>query len=223
MPATLVPPRLNVPPLKGAIVTIDATTLLPTAVCFQYNPETLRRSLKPNTVGGDEGDRSSAVRYTGAPVETISVDVQVDATDQLNRNDPTAMEMGIAPQMAALELLLYPPSQQVTQAQTSLAGGAIELVPITAPQTLFVWGANRVVPVRLTSIAVSEELFGANLNPIRANLSLEMRVLSYSDVYSSNPDYQSFLAYQQLLERIAPLAEVTNPATIQTTTGYTGT
>jgi hypothetical protein len=222
MPSSPIAPRLNVPPLKGAIVTIDATTQQPLAVTFQYNPETLRRSLKPNTVGGDEGDRSSAVRYTGAPVETISVEVQVDATDQLNVNDPTAMAMGIAPQLAALELLLYPPSSQIVQSQASLASGAIELVPILAPQTLFVWGANRVVPVRLTAISVSEELFGANLNPIRANVSLEMRVLSYSDVYPSNPDYQAFLSYQQLLERIAPLAEVTNPATMQAQTGYTG-
>jgi hypothetical protein len=208
MASTLVAPLLNVPPRKGALVTTDPTTQLSTSITFQYNPETLRRSLKPNTVGGDEGDRSSEVRYTGAPVETISVEVQIDATDALNSSDQTAIDWGIAPQLAALELLLYPPSEQVISNQTSLAGGTIELVPITAPLTLFVWSAQRVVPVKLASVSVTEELFDANLNPIRATVALELRVLSYSDVYSPNPSYQYFLSYQQLLEKIAPLSEI---------------
>jgi hypothetical protein len=206
MPGPVIAPRLNVAPVKGAIVVIDPTTNQTTTVGFQYNPETVRRSLKPNTVGGEEGDRSSSVRFTGAPVETISVEVQVDATDALNQNDPTALEMGILPQLAVLELLLYPASSQIVQYQASLAAGAIEVVPLNAPRTLFVWGSQRVVPVRLTSLSVSEELFGANLSPIRANVSLEMRVLSYSDVFSDNPDYQAFLSYQQALEKMALLA-----------------
>jgi hypothetical protein len=197
-----IPPLLQAPPIKGALVSFDDDNTTST-VTFQYNPETLRRTLSPNTVGGDQGDRSRAVRFTGAPVETISVEVVIDATDAMDLGDPVAQQLGVYPQMSALELLLYPSSSSVERTQTALAGGTIEVVPLTAPRLHFVWGAGRVVPVRMTSLTVTEEIFGPNLVPVRATVALEMRVLSYSDVFSDNPDYQVFLDYQEDLEKNA--------------------
>src|SRR5712671_5063137 len=93
--------------LKGALVGIDPTNSVPTVVIFQYNPDTLTRSLKPRAPGGDAA-RSEVQRLTGPPEETIQIDVEIDATDQLEKNDAIAGSLGIHPQLAALETLAYP-------------------------------------------------------------------------------------------------------------------
>lgn len=192
-------PRL----LKGAIVALTESRPQPTTIAFQYNPETVKRSLQPQLVGGDEGQRSQAVRYTGAPVETIDLEVSIDAIDQLEYGDANAARTGIYPQLSLLEILTYPTSQQVIQNDLLLATGTLEVVPLTAPLTLFVWGPNRVLPVRLNTLSVSEELFDTQLNPIRATVSLTMRALSYSDLAQTTKGYNLFLAYQQTKEAMA--------------------
>lgn len=192
------------PLFKGALVTVDDTTSQRNVVAFQYNPDTLTRSLSPQTLGGQEGSRSQIVRFTGAPLQTISLEVKIDAMDQLNVGQAVN---GIYPQLAMLELLLYPSSEQVQASQRSLGNGAIEIIPIAAPRTILVWGPRRVVPVRLTSMTVTEQLFDSSLNPIQASVGLELRVLTYSDVVYQNKDYQLFLTYQQNMEKMAARAK----------------
>lgn len=189
--------------LKGAMITVDSSGSSMQVIPFYYNPSTLRRNLQPQMVGGEEQDRSMAVRFKSAPVEVLDVEVQLDAADQLEDNNTTAVDMGIHPYLAALELLVYPSSSQVTRTQSLLASGAIEVAPLTAPSTLFVWGPRRVLPVRLNSYSISEEMFDANLNPIRATVSLNMRVLNYSDLSDSNRGYHEFMVYQHGLEAMA--------------------
>lgn len=203
-------PRL----VKGAIVGIDLFNPLASVIIFQYNPETLTRSLAAQTVGSDSGARSEALRLTGPPVESISLKVEIDATDQLERADPAAAAMGIYPQLAALEMLLYPKSVvAITNAVLSLAG-TIELIPSEAPLTLFIWGPKRVVPVRLKDFSITEDAYDANLNPIRASASLNLRVLSYTDLSLTNPGYALFLAHQVVKETMATIGSVTNLAAV---------
>ena len=87
----------------------------------------------------------------GPPIETISLDVEFDATDQLAQpaQYPTAVNMGIYPQLSALEVLVYPPSSLVIANTILAATGTIEIIPPMGPFTVFIWGARRVVPVRL--------------------------------------------------------------------------
>jgi len=191
---------------KGAVVTVDPNTQQPSVIMFQYNPERLRRQLQPQLVGGDTGNRSQAVIYTGAPVEMITADIEIDATDQLAANDETTVDLGIYPQIAALELLLYPKSSDVNNQAQLLASGTIEVGPFVAPLTLFVWGQNRVVPVRVAEMTISEEAFGGYLNPIRATVSLSMRVLSFSDMATTTQGYNLFMQYQQVKEQIASVS-----------------
>jgi hypothetical protein len=193
-------------PLRGALVRLPAAGGPPQTLAFQYNPDTLRRSLQPEMVGGEDQDRSQAVRYTGPPVQTISMQVEIDATDLLEKGDPTAVSYGIAPALAALELLVYPTSQAVSRMTALLDKGTIEIAPLTADRILLVWSKQRVLPVRLTSYTITEEAFDAVLNPIRATVALDMRVLNYTDLAAANPDQHLFMAYQQGLEAIAPLA-----------------
>ena len=194
-------PRL----LKGAIVTIRELIPAPTLIAFQYNPEAVKRSLQPQMAGGEEGQRSQSVRYTGAPVETIELEVFIEATDQLEAGYPLATNVGIYPQLSLLETLVYPASQDVITNDALLALGTLEVAPLAAPLTLFVWGPNRVLPMRLNSLSISEELFDTNLNPIRATVSLSMRALSYSDLALTSKGYSLFLAYQMAKESMAAL------------------
>ena len=191
------PSPLSPQMLKGAIVAIDPDTAKPATILFQYNPEGVRRSLTPQVMGGEGGQQLETLRYTGAPQETISVEITLHAANDLEKGSPTAIASGIHPQLAALEVLTYPSSQQVVDNSRLAGQGAIEIGPYRAPLTLFVWGRNRVMPVLLTSLSVQEQLFDNTLNPIQATVTLEMRTLSYSDLNASHKGYHLFLAYQQ--------------------------
>ena len=200
-------PRLT----KGAIVGIDPFNPLASVIIFQYNPETLTRTLTAQATSGESG-RSEALRLKGPPVETIKLDVEIDATDQLEKGEGSAASLGIYPQLAALEMLLYPKSA-VTIANTVLmALGTIEIIPPEAPFTLFIWGAKRVLPVRLSGFSITEDAHDPSLNPIRAKASLELRVLSTSDFSVLHPGYALFLAHQVVKETMAVIGSVSNIA-----------
>jgi len=197
--------------LRGALVSVPQGSRA-TIISFQYNPAGLKRTLQPQMVGGEENDRSEAVRFTGAPVQQIEVEIELDAADQLDKGDSTAVQSGISPQLSALELLVYPDLNQVNQNQSQIQSGVMEVAPLTSPNILFVWGPNRVLPVRINNYTISEEAFDANLNPIRATVSLSMRVLNYSDLTSENREYQQFMAYQQTMTTLANKALKGNTA-----------
>lgn len=195
---SLVYPRV----VSGAIVGIDPTDPRPTVILFQYNPDTLSRSLAPQ-MGAEGGDRTEQLRLKGAPVETIKLDIELDAADSLERDERSAREVGIHPQLAALEILVYPRAQRIIANTQLLALGTIEILPPVAPLTLFVWGPKRVLAVKLTEISITEEAYDAKLNPIRAKVSLGLRVLTYSDLPLSHPGYSLFLAHQVAKEAMA--------------------
>jgi hypothetical protein len=181
---------------KGALVSV-ADGGAQTSIPFQYNPDTLKRTLQPQLVGGQQNDRSQMVRYAGAPVETISVEVELDYVDASGVADAATASLGVYPLLSALEMLAYPPLSSVQAGASLLASGTLEVSPIPAPLTLFVWGPRRVVPVALQSYGITEQGFDNFLTPIRATVALEMRVLSYSDLATSNPGYTQFMTYQQ--------------------------
>jgi hypothetical protein len=181
--------------IRGAIVGIDPFNPVPSVTLFQYNPDTLSRTLQAQ-MGAEGGDRSEQLRLKGAPVETIKVDVEIDATDQLERDDGQAKSLGIYPQLSALEMLIYPKSALVIANTVLLALGTIEVIPPVAPLTIFIWGPKRALPVKLTEFSIAEEAYDADLNPIRAKVSLGLRVLSTNDLPLTHPGYSLFLVHQ---------------------------
>ncbi len=185
-------PRL----LKGALVGLDPANPLASVIVFQYNPETMTRRLDARSMGEAEGDRSEAFRLTGPPKETISLSVEIDITDQVDLINPAQLVSGIYPTLSALEMLLYPKSSTVLRNETLAQAGNLEIIPPTAPPTLFVWGDKRVLPVRLTSFSITEEAYDALLNPIRANVELSLLVLSYVDLSPSQVGHYLFLTHQ---------------------------
>jgi hypothetical protein len=188
--------------LKGAIVGVDPLNPLASVVVFQYNPDTMTRRLEPRAVSS-EGDRGEAFRLTGPPKETITLNIEIDAADQLEQGNPLASTMGIYPTLAALETLLYPKSATVIANTVLSLIGTIEVIPVEAPMTLFVWGLQRVLPVRLTSLSITEEAHDPLLNPIRAKVDLSLTVLSYSDLPLASPGEALFLVHHIAKELMA--------------------
>ncbi|NTX07788.1 hypothetical protein HUA74_42530 [Myxococcus sp. CA051A] len=197
---------------RGAIVAVDPFNPVASLVVFQYNPDTMTRTLTPQMSGDGGNDRTEALRLAGPPVENIRVDVEIDATDQLANGDPIAGSLGIYPQLSSLEMLIYPKSAQVILNAVLMQVGTLEVVPATAPLTLFIWGPKRVLPVKLTEFTITEEAFDPNLNPIRAKVSLGLRVLSYNDLPLLHPGYALFLTHQVVKEAMAVVGSISGVA-----------
>lgn len=192
--------------LKGGLVLLDARTQqLQRVIPLQYNPDSLSRTLQTQAAGGDGGDRSEALRLKGPPVETITLEAEIDATDLLERGDAATIEHGIAPQLAALEVILYPDRNQLLANRSQADRGVLEIAPVQAPLVLFVWSKSRIMPVRVTEFRVTEEAFDPKLNPIRAKVSLGLRVLSVNDLGFDHKGGSLFLTYQQRKDELARL------------------
>ena len=197
-------PRL----VKGAIVGLDLFNPLASVIIFQYNPKQLSRQLQARSPS-QGGAQTEALRLAGPPSETITIaELELDATDQLEKGDDTVAKMGIYPQLAALEMLLYPKSATVIANTVLLAAGTIEVIQPEAPLTLFIWGDKRVLPVRITGFTINEVQHDPNLNPTVANLNLTMNVLSYNDFPITHPGYYLFLSHQVVKEAMAVVGSV---------------
>jgi hypothetical protein len=193
-------PRL----LKGGIVLIDPQSgSVRRIIALQYNPDSLSRTLQVQAAGAESGDRSQALRLKGPPVETWKVEAELDATDRLEIADGTAGQVGLLPQLAALETMLYPTSGQLEANRGRISGGTLEITPMETPLALFVWSKERVVPVRFTEFSVTEEAFDPQLNPIRAKVSLGMRVLTMDDLTWDHKGAHIFMAYLRNKETLA--------------------
>jgi hypothetical protein len=193
-------PRL----LKGGLVLIDpASSAVLRVIALQYNPDSLTRSLQIQGVGADSGDRSEVLRLKGPPIETIKIDAALDATDQLETTDSVTTEVGLQAQLAALETMVYPTSAQLNRLNAQAQSGVLEVAAMESPLTLFVWSAQRILPVRLTEFSITEEAFDPNLNPIRAKVSLGMRVLNVNDTGFAHKAGGLFMTYLQNKEQLA--------------------
>jgi hypothetical protein len=193
-------PRL----MKGALIGTDLFNPLASIVVFQYNPDTMTRRLEPRGVsGGATSDRGEAFRLAGPPKETITVTVEIDATDELDANNPFVVATGISPTLAALEMLLYPKTALVIANAVLGAAGVVEILPTEGPMTLFVWGPTRVLPVRVTAMTITEEAYDTLLNPVRAHVELTLEVLSYQDLSITSVANGLFFAHQITKELLA--------------------
>jgi hypothetical protein len=140
-------------------------------------------------------------------VETIKLEAEIDAADQMEfgDQDPT-IEFGIHPQIAALESMLYPTSRSLQENHELAASGQLQIIPMESPLALFVWSKSRIVPVRITDLSMTEEAFDPNLNPLRAKVSLSMRVLSVDDLGFEHKGGSIYMTYQKEKERLASLS-----------------
>jgi hypothetical protein len=228
--------------LKGALVQFSAPMLIPipNVIIFQYNPETLSRTLEPyqlpdtKATGPDKAvAEAAATTQPKPPVEKFTLALQLDASDALETPElhPVAVVSGVADRLAALEMLLYAADSAGLGFSLSISvgaslggiggggGGSIsaqaEPVPkARSPTVLFVWGPGRIVPVRINSFSVEETLSNPILYPLRAKVSLGMQVLTDAD-FSTTPDTIDKLAiacykFTMTQKRVLALANIAN-------------
>ena len=177
--------------LRGALIEYGSDFLgpLPNVVIFQFNPETLTRNIEipQRPTGATSRETSQAGEI---PVEKITLTAHFSAADQLNNNHPLARTFGVGPQLAALEKMVRP-----TNTLIGLIGEAIDAIgdaifggdseaptqPIPReqyPRLLFIWGLTRVLPVIIESMSITEQQYDYLLNPIQAEVSLGLSVIS---------------------------------------------
>jgi hypothetical protein len=196
-------PRL----IKGGLVILaPGGGAVRAMISLQYNPDSLSRSYQVQGVGGDGGgERAQPFRLKGPAVESIKLEAEIDATDQLQfpEQNANAVAFGVAPQLATLEALVNPSVAELLAHDALAASGTLEIVAPEAPLVLFVWSAQRVVPVRVTEFSITEEAFDAALNPIRARVSLGLRVMTTDDLGFAHKGGQIFVNHLRAREALA--------------------
>ncbi len=195
-------PRL----LRGGLVLVDLyTSQIQRVVVLPYNPDTMTRTLQVQGASGEAADHLEALRLKGPPVETIKLEAELDATDKLEFPDqhPDAVTHGILPELAAIETIVHPPSSQVLANRAQAAAGVMEILPLAAPLQIFVFGRHRALPVRITELTITEEAFSPELAPLRAKVSLGLRVLGVNDLLFDNRGGSLYMSQYQQKERLA--------------------
>lgn len=194
--------------LRGGFVLVEpASGRVVRVIPFQYNPDTLSRTLQVQGIGQEAGDRLEALRLKGPPHESYKFDAEFDAADQLDQPDrhPLEAQYGLQPVLAALETSIYPASADLLSEDGMAGSGMIEVFPVEAPLLLLVLGKRRVLPVRITDLSITEEAFDTALNPIRAKVSVGVRVLTVDDVGFGHRGGALYLRHHQQKEQFAAM------------------
>ena len=207
--------------VRAGLVLVDPASLAVLRVLsFQYNSDTCTRTLQPQVPRTDgAADQLEALRLKGPPEETIRLEAELDAAEWLEIPDggglnDTVARHGLLAQLSAWETIVYPPSAQLRNTHSQAASGIIDLIPPQGPLVLFVWGAERIVPVQITELTVTEEGFDRSLHPIRARITLVLRVLSTDALGFTQPASDLYLRYQERKETLAGLMPSTELRTL---------
>jgi len=195
--------------IKGGLVLVNPESgQIQRVISLQYNPDSLSRTLQVQGVEGEGGHRTEALRLKGPAIETIRLEIEIDAADDLEHPNEHAdvASLGLHGVLAALELIVQPASGDLVANDALASMGSIEIIPAEKPLTLFVWSQQRVLPVRITEFSITEEAFDPALNPIRVRVHLAMRVLSVDDLGFTHKGGGLFVSYLQRKERLAEKA-----------------
>ncbi len=201
--------------LKGAMVVFGTPAPVPTnLIVFQYNPETMSRSLQINVDYQNYDPTRSAgdTQFVLPPTETFQVSIELDAADQLENNNPLTLATGLHPTLAALELLTYPESSMLLLNKILSAVGSSMVTPPFLPIVLFIWGPARVVPVRVSSLSITEQAFDQLLNPIQAKVELGLRTLSMQELQDAGAPFSTLAMVQIISKEVLAASNIVNSA-----------
>lgn len=203
--------------LKGAFINLGAGLLgaLPNIIVFQFNPDRVTRTPKlvrppaPATGAGT----TDATQQPGQPGESIGFTLRMDATDQLASANPIAATSGILSTLSALELLMVPKSSLVIDL-FKLAGGnkPHRHPPEKVPTVLFFWGPLRILPVSVTSLSITETEYDPLLNPVRAEVTVSLEVLTPSQLAKDATLALGAYKYSQGVKEVMAVLNLANAA-----------
>jgi len=193
------------PLVKPALVSYQSTwPPIPVVTVFQYNPESLTHAWhQPEPAGKSGVESGNPLAVPGLPGESFDFTIYLNADDDVVSGIPilkaVAQRAGLSARLAALELLMYPTGSTGSAAARGgqllgtvssglgSAKGSWRLPNSTLPVVLFYWNTNRVVPVRVTSLSITETLYDEHLNPRQAQAQLGLRVLTPEELAAANP------------------------------------
>ena len=227
--------------MKGALISFMPTFVgsLPNVVVFQYNPESITHAWTAATAATAAKPGASPTAVDHVPGETFSFKLSLDAHDSIadgNTNPVAAglaMATGVSTRVAALEMLQYPTdafagsglvgtvSASISSAGVSITAGGGAAAKTKVPQAevptvLFVWGPQRIVPVRVTSLSITEMLYDALLNPTRADVSITLTVMTPEQLNASHGVLKEIAKgaykYSQGLRQVQALANLGDAA-----------
>jgi hypothetical protein len=203
--------------MKGALVIFETKAPVPTnIIVFQYNPESVARSFEqpaPDRPAWSSWFSSGDTRRVlMAPIESFRMTIELDAADQLEfpATHPITVASGLHPTLAALELLLYPSSSAVILKKAMARAGAAFVLPAEAPLVLLVWGPLRVVPVRVSSLNITEQAFDNLLNPIQANVDLDLRTLTEKELDKAGVPFSTLAISQHIAKEVLARSNTVN-------------
>jgi hypothetical protein len=210
--------------LRGALIEYGTSLIgpIPNIVIFQFNPESLSRTLQIPTrpTGPTQRETTQAGEKT---FETITFKAHFSAANMLDENKALAKLFGIGPQLAALEKMVLPSAKIA-----GLIGAAIDAIgdalgeggddapaqPIPRekyPRILFIWGLTRVLPVTIDSMSISELEYDAILNPLRAEVDITLSVINVDDC-SDDVLAKGALEYSTIAKEAQAIANLANTA-----------
>ena len=211
--------------LRGALIEYGTDLIgpIPNVVIFQFNPESLTRSLRipPRPGGATQRENTQAGEKT---FETITLTAHFSAADMLKDGKVLARAFGIGPQLSALEKMVHPSSRiaGLVGAAIDAVGGALgrggsedapaQPVPRERfPRILFIWGLTRVLPVTIDSMRISELEYDNLLNPLRAQVELQLTV---NAVDSCSDDWlaRGAMEYTGIAKEAQAIANLANTA-----------
>jgi hypothetical protein len=213
------------PLLRGALIEYGTDLIgpIPNVVIFQFNPESLSRSLQipQRPTGATRRETTQAGEKT---FEKISFKAHFSAANMLDEDKALAKMFGIGPQLCALEKMVLPSSKIA-----GLIGEALDAIgdalglggdgdapaqPIPRekyPRILFIWGLTRVLPVTIDSMTIAELEYDALLNPLRAEVDLQLSVIAI-DQYSDDVLAKGALEYTTIAKEAQAIANLANTA-----------
>jgi hypothetical protein len=207
--------------LKGAFLSFGAGLLggLPNIVVFQFNPVQVTRTpsmAQPPPLPNNTGNIDS-LQQPNLPGESMSFSLRVDANDQLAQSNPVAAASGILPTLCALELLMVPKGALSINLSSLVSGGStpapFQLPPNKLPTVLFFWGPFRIVPVAITSMTITETEYDTLLNPVRAEVSINLQVLIPSQLAGDTLANGAY-SYSQGVKEVMAALNLANAASI---------
>ncbi|MBC7983331.1 MAG: hypothetical protein H7Y02_05680 [Candidatus Obscuribacterales bacterium] len=142
--------------------------------------------------------------------ETISFDIRLDASEDLNNGNAIVGEVGILPQLSTLELMMHPKSESILGSLVDMLGsdGGFSFTDMARPPILlFIWGYTRVMPVNLTSMSITETEFNTHLAPTRAIVNVSMNVIEGKNVPYT---YSKVLKEAMSVLNLANIADLAN-------------
>ena len=163
----------------GALIqlTRDIVGVVPLITLFQYNPEQIQRSFEIHSnPGSDEKGMQAPSDQPHPPDESLNFSLELDATDDLERSRQTAVRYGVADRLAVLEKLIFPVGGQASGDRSTRDQPVVRRP--TVPILLLSLGRNRVFPVRITSLSVSELFHSPDMMPIHAKVDLSLHIMS---------------------------------------------